>query len=175
MSLITLTAFQNSSAIQMCAFITLGTLTTSDVDDDFLYQPSSWHYHRPMKQTQALSSVCSYAYAKSCCHCHIHCNISVHSFGSPLPCCSRVTCLFMSRLLSSWVWHWRIWNYEGCCWGHCYASLCDCLKRKMRASIDLGIHRVPMHWVTSLPKLPWYCSQHLKDCHINEAWLPVRE
>jgi len=38
MSLVTSTAFQNSSAIQTRAFIALGTLATSDVDDDFLYQ-----------------------------------------------------------------------------------------------------------------------------------------
>jgi hypothetical protein len=35
---VTSTAFQNSPAIQTNAFIVLGTLATSDVDDDFIYQ-----------------------------------------------------------------------------------------------------------------------------------------
>ncbi|KAG6896188.1 hypothetical protein C0992_009811 [Termitomyces sp. T32_za158] len=38
MSLITSTAFQVSPAVQTRAFIALGTLATSEVDDDFLYQ-----------------------------------------------------------------------------------------------------------------------------------------
>ncbi|KAG5638080.1 hypothetical protein H0H81_001930 [Sphagnurus paluster] len=38
MSLVTSTAFQVSPAVQTRAFISLGTLATSDVDDDFLYQ-----------------------------------------------------------------------------------------------------------------------------------------
>ncbi|KAF8645481.1 hypothetical protein AX16_007766 [Volvariella volvacea WC 439] len=38
MSLVTATAFQLSPAIQTRSFIALGTLTTAEVDDDFLYQ-----------------------------------------------------------------------------------------------------------------------------------------
>jgi len=38
MSLVTSTAFQHSPAVQTRAFITLGTLAVSDVDDDMFYQ-----------------------------------------------------------------------------------------------------------------------------------------
>ncbi|KAF7432844.1 Ras GTPase activating protein ira2 [Pleurotus ostreatus] len=38
LGLVTATAFQHSPAVQMRAFIALGCLATSDVDDDFLYQ-----------------------------------------------------------------------------------------------------------------------------------------
>jgi hypothetical protein len=38
MSLVSSTAFQYSPAVQARAFITLGTLAVSDVDDDLFYQ-----------------------------------------------------------------------------------------------------------------------------------------
>jgi len=218
MSLVTSTAFQNSSAIQTRASIASGTLATSDVDDNLLYQML---VALKLALSQANETDTSSVVSMLRCICKIVPSLP-HTLWYICPLFWLAVALLQSSHMSFYVKATQLlgvtlenmelrgmfkqgsvsstlldghsafedvacqldqmlglafdvsfsFSLASVIFSHAEDTAmrhCDRSKRKTRASMDLGIHCVLIHWVTSLP---WYRSQHLKDCHIDEAWLP---